>query len=167
LGAGFSHWVGAHGAASYVDTGGAWVVAGSPLAAPEHLADTALELTLAAGHQGRRACFFAAEQPLVDAGLRAVPIGEQPVWQTAGWPAILAGSSSLRYQLSRARHKGVTARPFEPRDASAVVELGSRWQAAHKMPPMGFLVDLAPLANLASRLVVVAEREGGLVGFAS
>src|SRR5207244_1291386 len=71
------------------------------------------------------------------------------------------------YQISRARNKGVTTRPFEPPDASALVALGAKWQTTHRMPPMGFLVELAPLANVASRIVIVAQRAGELVGFAS
>nr|HEX4313912.1 phosphatidylglycerol lysyltransferase domain-containing protein [Kofleriaceae bacterium] len=174
LGPGFETWRGEAGAAAYVDTGGAWVVAGSPLAPADRLADAAAELTAAASSAGRRASFFAAEQPLVDAGLRALVVGEQPVWQTAGWGDVLASSSSLRYQLARARRKGVTVRaatraelvPGSPmRDA--IASLGTRWQEAHRMPPMQFLVQLAPLAELGDRFVMVAEQAGALVGFGS
>jgi lysylphosphatidylglycerol synthetase-like protein (DUF2156 family) len=145
LGPGFAHWVGAAGAVSYVDTGGAWVAAGSPLAPIDRLAGVAAEFAAAAAELGRRACFFAAEQRLVDAGLTAMRIGEQPVWRVDGWAEILGATASLRYQLARARRKGVTTRPFEPRDADALDVLGARWQTAHRMPPMQFLVQLAPL----------------------
>ena len=174
LGPGFAAWRGDSGAAAYVDTGGAWVVAGSPLAPAERLADAAAEITAAAADAGRRASFFAAEQPLVDAGLRSLVVGEQPVWRTAGWDDVLASSSSLRYQLSRARRKGVTVRAATARELvpgapmrEAIAMLGARWQGAHRMPPMGFLVQLEPLAELGDRHVVVAEKDGALVGFGS
>jgi phosphatidylglycerol lysyltransferase len=174
LGPGFAGWVGATGGAAYVDTGGAWVVAGSPLAPLDRLAVAAAELTEAAAAAGRRASFFAAEQPLVDAGLRGLLIGEQPVWRTDAWPAVLARDGSLRYQLARARRKGVTVREATVAELApgtwlrdALGDVGARWQAGHRLPPMRFLVELAPLAGFVERHVVVAEREGTVVGFGS
>jgi lysylphosphatidylglycerol synthetase-like protein (DUF2156 family) len=174
LGPAFAPWRGAVGGAAYVDTGGSWVVAGSPLAPLDRLADAAAELTAAAADAGRRASFFAAEQPLVDAGLRAMRIGEQPVWRSASWDDVLARDPALRYQLARARRKGVVVRTATATELvagtplrEAIAALGTRWQDNHQLPPMHFLVELDPLALLADRHVVVAERDGALVGFGS
>jgi phosphatidylglycerol lysyltransferase len=174
LGPAFAPWRGAIGGAAYVDTGGAWVVAGSPLAPLDQLADAAAELTAAAAGAGRRASFFAAEQPLVDAGLRAMRIGEQPVWRARSWSDVVARDPSLRYQLARARHKGVVVRTARAGELAAgtplraaIAALGARWQDSHKLPPMHFLVELDPLALLADRHVVVAERGREVVGFGS
>lgn len=167
LGPHFAHWIEGDAAVAYVDSGGAWVAAGSPLAAPDQLADVAVAFTAAAHEAGRRACFFAAEQPLVDAGLRAMTVGEQPVWRCAEWSQTLASAPSLRYQLARARNKGVTVRPLRAGDEAGIEAASARWEAHHAMPPMKFLVQLAPLDRLEERTVVVAERGGEIVGFGS
>jgi lysylphosphatidylglycerol synthetase-like protein (DUF2156 family) len=176
LGPGFQRWLAPDGSAAvaYVDTGGAWVAAGSPLAAPAQLAEAAEAFAAAALLAGRRASFFAAEQPLVDAGLRATAVGEQPVWHAARWPEILASASSLRYQLSRARHKGVTVRAVRSAELAdgaplraQIVAVAEAWQAQHGMPPMRFLVNFTPFADAERRLVLVAERAGEVVGLAS
>ena len=176
LGPGFARWLapGEEAGVAYVDTGGAWVAAGSPLAPRARLAEVALAFADAARAANRRASFFAAEQPLVDAGLRATLVGEQPVWQTAKWPELIAGASSLRYQLSRARHKEVRVRELLAAEVAddaplrvALANVTGDWQAAHGMAPMQFLVQLAPFARAEARLLLVAERADVLVGFAS
>ena len=172
---GFRYWFDGDGACvAYVDTGGAWVAAGGPIAPPARAADVAQRFADAARVHRRRACFFAAESTLVDLGLPSLLIGEQPVWDAARWDDVLAGSSSLRYQVRRARNKGVNvrhasadelARGTELRDA--VDQLGKRWQASQRMPPMEFLVTLEPLGYAAERAVLVAEHRGAVVGMAS
>jgi phosphatidylglycerol lysyltransferase len=149
---------------AFVDTGGAWVAAGGPIAPPARELDVALRFSEAAMSQRRRACFFAAEHEL---GGPALQIGEQPVWTAARWGEVLASSSSLRYQLQRARKKGVVVRALAPGERESVEELGRRWQDVHRMPPMHFVVQLEPFAFEAERVIYVAERAGELVGLAS
>src|SRR5512143_1689335 len=94
---------------AYVDTGGAWVAAGAPVAAHDALGAVAGRFLDAARAAGRRACFFAAEERLGGAApLRSVRIGEQPVWDPSHWDQVVARHRSLREQLRRARAKGVT-----------------------------------------------------------
>ncbi|HEY3667087.1 MAG TPA: phosphatidylglycerol lysyltransferase domain-containing protein, partial [Polyangiaceae bacterium] len=121
---------------AYVDTGAAWVAAGSPIAPPEASADAVSAFLDAAKSAGRRACFFAAEQPLAGAHgepLTALAIGEQPVWDPGAWPKELAKHRSLREQLRRARAKGVTLRALTRNDyehaetRSAIERLVARW----------------------------------------
>src|SRR6185312_6156064 len=76
---------------AYVDTGGAWVAAGGPIAPAERVLEVAKRFAYAAEDIGRRTCFFAAEQSLAD-HLHSLQIGEQPVWQAARWDEILAGA---------------------------------------------------------------------------
>jgi lysylphosphatidylglycerol synthetase-like protein (DUF2156 family) len=159
---------------AFVDTGGAWVAAGGPITARERLARAAERFADDARAQARRACFFAAEQPLADAGLPAMRIGEQPVWRMAEWDDVLAGASSLRYQLRRARSKGVRVRRLAAAELAegsatraALDELGRAWQATHRMPPMHFLVQLEPFALAEQRVLYAAELDGKLVGLAS
>ncbi len=155
----------------FVDTGGAWVAAGSPIAPPSRALEVAHRFTDAALSQRRRACFFAAEHLL---GGPALQIGEQPVWKTARWDEVLRSASSLRYQLRRAQHKGVVVRRLDPQQLAggtelraAVDELSRHWQDLHRMPPMRFLVQLEPFAFASERVIYVAERNGRLVGLAS
>jgi len=176
LGPGFTRWIADSGDAgvAYVDTGGAWVAAGSPLAPRDRLAAAADEFAAAAHAAGRRASFFAAEAPLVAAGLRATQVGEQPVWTTERWPDVIAHAPSLRYQLSRARHKGVRVRELHASEVAddaplraAIAHVTAGWQAQHGMAPMQFLVQLAPFARAEDRLLLVAEHGDAVVGLAS
>jgi lysylphosphatidylglycerol synthetase-like protein (DUF2156 family) len=158
---------------AYVDTGGAWVAAGGPIAPLPRMAEVARRFGEAAQECGRRACFFAAEHTLAGE-LSALQIGEQPVWQASRWDEVLGGASSLRYQLRRARKKDVTVRRISAGELAPGTELRTRldelelhWQATHRMAPMRFLVQLEPLAFAAERVLFVAERDGRMVGLAS
>lgn len=153
----------------YVDTGGAWVAGGPPIAARERLPEVASRFTDAAADAGRRACFFACEQRFVDAmgAARALRIGEQPVWSPASWSEAASRTPSLRYQLRRARAKGVTVRKLAESDRAAIAALGHAWLDRKRMAPMGFLVALEPTAYEAERVVLVAEQAGTIVGFLS
>lgn len=161
---------------AYVDTGGAWVAGGAPVAPEARLAEVAARFEAAARAAGRRACYFAAEERFVrSTGRRALRIGEQPVWSPARWDAVVAATPSLRYQLRRARKKGVTVRAVAAAEladaaapiARAIAALGEAWLATRRMAPMGFLVQLEPLRCAEERVVVVAEQGGELVGFVS
>ena len=158
---------------AYVDTGGAWVAAGGPIAPAERVADVARRFGEAAQDHGRRACFFAAEEDLAHQ-LSSLQIGEQPVWQAAKWDEILGGAASLRYQLRRAKKKDVIVRRIDARELAPGTPLRAQlddlelhWQATHRMAPMRFLVQLEPLAFSRERALFVAERDGRLVGMAS
>lgn len=158
---------------AYVEAGRAWVAAGGPVAPPARAAEVAARFAAAARAARRRACFFGVEaEGLAATGLPALAIGEQPVWDTAGWADLGRAHASLRYQLRRAAAKGVAVRPLDARaldgDARAGVEaLLGRWRATRRMAPMGFLVQLAPLVEDPARRLLVAERGGAPVGLLS
>ncbi len=175
---------------AYVDTGTAWVAGGPPIAPLERLDEVAARFAEAAAVAGRRVSFFACEQRFVDAmrahrddvlprddlrrRARVLQIGEQPVWSPAGWDDVLAHTSSLRYQLRRARAKGVRVRAItveelatDPSLRTRIEALCADWLASRRMAPMGFLVALEPLAFGAARVILVAEQHGVLVGVMS
>jgi phosphatidylglycerol lysyltransferase len=161
---------------AYVDTGGAWVAGGGPVAPAERLAEVAARFVAEARDAGRRASFFGCEQRFVEAGaMPAVCIGEQPVWSPAAWDEKLAEAPSLRYQLRRARGKGVEVRRVAAAEVAdpgaplrrAIAALAAEWLASRRMAPMGFLVQLEPLICAGERVLVVAERDGAVVGFLS
>lgn len=174
LEAGYQYFfVGDDACVAYVDTGGCWVAAGAPIAAPEALRAAAMAFIAAARAAGRRACFFATESRFTDqAGLPSLCIGEQPAWDPARWTESLRQSRSLREQLRRARAKGVGVRAVPPEalaDPSsplraAIERLASRWLGARQMAPMGFLVQLSLFADARERRCLIAERDGQLVG---
>jgi len=171
---GFRYWFdGDDAMVAYVDTGGAWVAGGGPIAPAERLVEVARAFTDAADAHGKRACFFACEQTLADA-MPNIQIGEQPVWRAAEWETIVRSNSSLRYQLNRARNKGVRVRGIseveletEPELRAQIAELAVQWQATKRMAPMSFLVQLEPFSYATERVLFIAEREGALVGLAS
>jgi phosphatidylglycerol lysyltransferase len=175
LEAGFRHWFDGDAVVGYVDTGGAWVAGGAPVAAVDRLAEVAAGFTAAARAAGRRACFFACEDRFrARAGGRAILLGHQPVWDPAAWGATVAASRSLRYQVRRAAKKGVVVREVAPDEAArpggfraAAEALIATWLARRGMAPMRFLVDIEPFTFAHERVYVAAERDGALVGFAA
>lgn len=160
---------------AYVDTGGAWVAAGAPLAQPAAMRAAAEQFANAARAQRRRCAFFATEDRFVGAAgdaWRSLRIGEQPVWDPRQWPDTLARHRSLREQLRRARAKRVQVRIAGPAELAAsplreqMSRLVERWLERKWLAPMEFLVRVELFAFLAERACFVAERDGKLIGFA-
>ena len=176
LEAGYSYFFhGPDAVVAYVDTGRAWVAAGAPIAPGEAIADVAEAFVAAAGERGRRCCFFATEHRLHEAAagrLRAVRIGEQPVWDPREWSEALRGHRSVREQLRRARAKGVSVRLATPAELvsgpthEAMHALAARWLATRRMAPMGFLVRIELSRFPAHRRCFLAERGGRIVALA-
>jgi phosphatidylglycerol lysyltransferase len=175
---GFRYWFDAAGDAcvAYVDTGGAWVAAGAPIAPAERLAEVVSRFEEAAHAAGRRVCFFATEQRFAEAvPVEVMPIGEQPMWDPGRWEETLRSSRSLREQLRRARARGVTVRRVSTEELKdpghptrrAVDRLLARWLSSRRMAPMGFLVQVSPYAFAEERRAFVGELNGEVVCFLS
>ena len=171
----FEYWFdGDDACVAYVETGGAWVVAGAPIAALEQLSAVAERFTQHASERGRRACFFATTTRFCDRApsFDAMQVGEQPVWDPMAWEDSVRASRSLREQLRRARAKGVVVRAVraaeiasDPSPVRAALEmLVARWLGSREMASMGFLVDVEPFSFAEERRYLVAEREGAIVG---
>ena len=170
-----SHWYMADdsGVVGYMTHQRIRVVAGEPVCAPESLAATCRAFEQDALASDRRVCYLAAEEPTVRAlavfdGYNAVPIGAQPVWRPEALAAVFRETAALRYQLNRARHKGLTVREW-PTDKSSHPVLHQclkDWLAAKALPPLGFLTDPHLLTHMAGRRLWVAEQEGWPVGYA-
>ncbi len=172
---GFSYWFDpiAEACVAYVDTGGAWVAAGAPIAARADLGSCTERFIDAARAARRRACFFAVEDRFLElAPVAAMPIGEQPSWHPGAWERVVQGDARLREQLRRARAKGVRVRPISREDLEGqagplreqLEELIAGWLASRKMAPMGFLVDVQPFDFVDERRFFLAERDGGVIG---
>ncbi len=171
----FRYWFhGPDACVAYVDTGGAWVAAGGPIAAVEREAEVMGAFAAAARTAGRRVRFFGVEHELAaDVRFDVLHLGEQPVWDPAEWNATLRQKRSLREQLRRARAKGVTIRRVHAAEIGdregatrrAVDALVERWLGARSMAPMGFVVHVAPFELPEERRFLAAECDGRLVGF--
>jgi phosphatidylglycerol lysyltransferase len=160
---------------AYVDTGGAWVAAGAPIAPAGALAEVTTAFVAAARAARKRCCFFAVEERLhgaVGDDLRYLSIGEQPVWDPAAWPSVLAGGRSLREQLRRARARGVRAREATAAELTsgatreALRAVTERWMATRGLPPMRFLLAVELFHVPGRHRCFVAELDGRLVAFA-
>lgn len=170
----FSYWFyGDDAVIAYVDTGSAWVAAGSPIAAEHELVPAARAFTEHARKSGRRVAFFATERRFVDTGaFEALLIGEQPSFHPEAWDATLNEVQSLREQLRRARARGVTVTSVEGREAANgtlrrdIEALIAYWLGSKPMPPMGFLVRVEPFVFSEERKIFAAWRGKRLVGFA-
>lgn len=170
---GFRYWFdGDDACVAYVDTGGAWVVAGAPIAPAARLAEVAAAFAAAAHAAGRRTAWFGTERRFGDAtGWPALQVGEQPVWSPAAWPEVLRGSRSLREQLRRARAKGVAVRALTAAELAdghpmraQLDRLIAAWQATRAIAPMTFLVQIELGSFATERRCFVAERAGAVVG---
>jgi phosphatidylglycerol lysyltransferase len=168
--------LGAEAFLAYVDTGNGWVTAGSPIGADSARAGAVDAFLLAAREAGKRACFFGCERAphgANGASMRAIFIGEQPVWDPRAWPEVLRRQRSLREQLRRARAKGVGVRELsqteltEPSLRVAVQQVADRWLSRRALAPMGFLVRVEPFSLPAQRRYFVAEWKGRVIGFAA
>ena len=161
------------GVVAYVQTAGAWVAAGEPIAPEPRLKAVAERFVMAARAAGRRALFFATEPRFAGMpGFDAVLIGEQPVCHPAEWDGALRKSRSLREQLRRARAKGVRVRLVQACEIAgpdaplrrSLERLIASWLHSRSMAPMGFLVHVAPFDFVKERRVFVAETDDGVCG---
>ncbi len=173
LDTGFEYWFdGDDACVAYVDTGGAWVVAGAPITELSRLEAVAANFAAAARRHQRRCLFFAVEPRLASATtLSLLHIGEQPLWDASKWSATIQRTASVRQQLARARHKKVTHRAISSEEVAggpardAIDALIRRWLDERRLAPMSFLVGRQPFRFVNEHRYWIAEREGAVVGF--
>lgn len=166
-----SYWFAGQACVAYADVGGAWVALGGPIGPKETEAETTRLFMEEARRRGKRVRFFAFESQVpTDAGLTALHIGEQPVWNPADWPNSLP--SKIRGQLRRDSKKAIVslrlATPQEIEDPTSSTRRGldqviSQWLDSRKMAPMDFMVQLNPYYLARERRFFVAELEGKVV----
>ena len=171
---GFEYWFdGDDACVGYVDTGTAWVVAGSPIAPAERMAAVLEKFAAAAEQEGRRVCCFGTEVRFGElTNWPSIRIGEQPVWDPADWERILRESKSLREQLRRSRAKGVVVEeiaaaqlaPGQPL-REELERLVRAWLHSRDLAPMGFLVKVELFGFSEERRYFVAKRGGEIVAF--
>ena len=170
-----THWFGADGkgVVGYATFRRVRVVAGEPACPPERLAAVAREFEQDAARAGERVCYLAAERPLAErlahTGRHAVvSIGAQPVWQPAALVAVFDKVAALRYQINRARHKGLMVGewPSDTGDKTRLHRCLAAWLRSKPLPPLGFMTDPYLLQRLDSRRLWVAAQAGRPSGYA-
>lgn len=171
---GLKYWFDADDACvAYADTGGAWVVAGGPIAPLEREDEVMARFAVAARQARRRVRFFALERDVSATTDFAVKhVGEQPIWDPQEWQNVLRSKRSLREQVRRSRAKGVTVRLVDADELAdqkgatrtAIDEMINHWIDSREMAPMGFVVHLDPYNLPEERRFFIAERGGQVVG---
>ena len=142
------------------------LVAGAPVCPPESIGDVIREFEAECSGQGLKVCYVCAGERLrhqvARAGTHAVvPIGAQPVWDPASWPALVAARSSLRAQLQRARNKGVAIEEVHPNSAARDPEIArvlDEWLEGRTLPPLHFLTKPEALRGVVEDRVVFVAR---------
>lgn len=169
-----SFWFAAdcEGGVGFVTYRGVRVVAGEPVCAASRLAAICSEFEQDAVDAGEQVCYLAAESSLVerlggDGRHAVIPIGAQPVWHPAALETVFRKSSSLRYQLNRARNKGlaVSEWPATRCGHPGLHQCLAVWLEEKALPVLGFMTDPYLLSRLDFRRLWVAEREGVPVGY--
>ncbi|MEZ5966129.1 MAG: phosphatidylglycerol lysyltransferase domain-containing protein [Planctomycetota bacterium] len=174
LESGCRYWFGDDACVAYVDTGAAWVAAGSPWCEAARVEGVAAAFVVAARTVGKRACFFGVEDRHLWPGMERLLLGQQATFAPGSWEAAVAGHRRLREQLRRARKKGVRVRRAGAADLREGSELRARvdavadaWLRARRLEPMGFLVSLEPFAFAEAHRYYVAELGDTVVAFTS
>lgn len=175
LESGYAYFFAGEGFVAYVDTGSAWVAGGGPVGPASEIVAIARAFASAAEGAKRRVSFFAVGEGFARAtGFSCVRIGAQPFWRPERWESVVAASASLRYQVKRARKKGVVVRRVEATELAHGTEvrgqvdaLLARWSEARSLAPMGFLVKLEPFVEPSEHVYLIAEKDARVVGLLS
>ncbi len=169
-----THWFGAEGQSvvGYATFRRMRVVAGEPICAQGRLASVARRFEQDAARDGERVCYLAAERSLVDCLAHSdehavVSFGAQPVWQPAALVAVFGASAALRYQVNRARNKGLTVAEWssDTGDKTGLHRCLAAWLRIKPLPPLGFMTDPYLLQRLDGCRLWVAARKGVAAGY--
>jgi phosphatidylglycerol lysyltransferase len=175
LNPGILHWFNrTHDAVvGYVVANRVRVVAGAPICRPTILLDVTREFEADAKAKGEHVCYFHVgprfASVLSRSGVHSiVRIGSLPYWNPTDWHSILKSDASLRYQISRVKHKGVTVAELHPSTAAHSDELHSirqQWLDRKHLPPLHFLIEPEAFHHLADRRLFIAKRTGRMIAY--
>lgn len=154
---------------------GTAVVCGDPVCAPEHAAAT-LDAFLAFCTRTKLTPAFANAsagwlERYAAAGLHAIKIGEEPLFDTAAWAPRGDRAKKVRSASNQARKTGVTVEILPPGATPTaalereIAEATADWRTSRNVKALGFTLRLAPLAHSNDKIVLLARREGRLEAF--
>jgi hypothetical protein len=140
------------GVIAYIETSGAWIGAGDPVADPAEWPALLKEFRKEARARGKSVLILpaseAASKVALATGYRSIPIGAEP------WHELSASSAGLRaaQEINPARQlraKGAKVEKFRPEGIAAsqsleLQEVSREWLASRKTDPLGFLNRLEP-----------------------
>ncbi|PYP88490.1 MAG: hypothetical protein DMG65_15155 [Candidatus Angelobacter sp. Gp1-AA117] len=149
------------------------VVAGAPVCRPGRIRATAREFEADAERHGERVCYVHVGPRFVGmiSGSQkhsVASIGALPFWRPAGWGAILKSDASLRYQISRARNKGIEVNEMPAERAAesqALRDIRQQWLSRKHLPPMHFLIEPDIFQHLTHRRLFVARRNQQIIAY--
>jgi len=176
LNPGLLHWYAPNAPAvvAYIRRQDVLLVAGAPVCAADVLGTVAAAFERFAREQGCRVCYVCAAARMREVAAHSrehstIVIGAQPVWNPQGWAGVIESRRSLRAQLARARHKGVTIEAIPCAQGRGNPELDrvlDEWLEARGLPPLHFLVESRTLDGaVADRVLMVARQAGAAVAF--
>ncbi len=149
------------------------VVAGAPVCNPSRTGEVVAEFEADAKSARERVCYFHvgprfAEFVNHSPAHSIASIGSLPYWKPADWQSILKSHSSLRYQVSRAKNKGIEASEMPASAAAGSEELRAirrQWLQRKHLPPLHFLIEPEIFNHLSDRRLFVARRNGRMIGY--
>ncbi len=175
LNPGILHWFNCTNDAvvGYVIANRVRVVAGAPICRPTILLSVTKEFEADAKAHGERVCYFHVgprfASVLSDSGAHSIAcIGSLPYWNPMDWNSIFKADASLRYQVSRARHKSVTVTELRESVQVHSFELHNirqQWLDRKHLPPLHFLIEPEIFHHLANRRLFVASRAERLIAY--
>ncbi|HRC87767.1 MAG TPA: DUF2156 domain-containing protein, partial [Thermoanaerobaculia bacterium] len=105
------------------------------------------------------------------AGLRAVKVGEEPLFDIGSWAPRGDRAKKVRSASNQARKNGVTVEVLPPGSTPSgalereVAEVIAEWRATRNVKALGFTLRLAPLAHPNDKIVVLSRSNGRLEAF--
>jgi len=180
LNPGIQHWFSSQRDAviGYVVCNRIRVVAGAPVCSPARMREVINEFESEATQAGERVCYFHVGPRFASvvnhsATHSIAAIGSLPYWNPADWHLIVKKDSSLRYQIARARNKGIDVVEM-PASAAAdsqdLRNIREQWLKRKHLPPLHFLIEPDLFGQLIfgqinDRRLFVARRNGHLIGY--
>lgn len=105
------------------------------------------------------------------AGLAAVKVGEEPIFETGSWAPRGDRAKKVRSASNQARRQGVTIEVLAPGAMPSsllereVADVVADWRASRNVKALGFTLRLAPLAHPNDKIVILARSGGRLEAF--
>jgi phosphatidylglycerol lysyltransferase len=175
LNPGIRHWFSNRRDAivGYVTCNHIRVVAGAPVCSPERIGEVIEEFEADADRARERICYFHVGPRFVDVvgnstNHSVAAIGALPFWNPMEWHSILQSHSSLRYQVSRARNKGIEVSEMPARMAAEsrdLRDIRQQWLSRKHLPPLHFLIEPDIFGQLADRRLFIARRSQHVIGY--
>ena len=168
LNPGIQHWFSPERDAviGYVTCSRTRVVAGAPVCSPARTAQVVKEFEADAVRRSERVCYFHVGPRFTlaiehSAHHSIAAIGAVPFWKPANWNSILKSHASLRYQINRARNKGICVAEMPAQlaaESDDLRDIRRQWLGRKHLPPLHFLIEPDIFGHLQDRRLFVATR---------